>query len=229
LLTLLIAFNPEESSFLSYLLKQAGFEVHISKYLKPFVENWPDQPLDLLCLVIDDDPENKINTIKQLRGHTAVPILVIIDPIPESMEIELLEAGADLIVMKPYGARLLLARVKTLMRRTAGFPYRSLPVVSMGPLSLDPSQRTVRINDGPDKHLTQLEFRLLYILITHAGQIIPTESIVEHVWGYSGGGNRELVRGLVQRLRSKVEIDKSNPELILTEKGLGYYLMVDRE
>jgi DNA-binding response OmpR family regulator len=72
-------------------------------------------------------------------------------------------------------------------------------------------------------HLTHLEFRLLYTLMTHAGQVIPTERIVENVWGYDGEGNRELVRGLVQRLRSKVEPDPRQPVYILTEAGIGYY------
>ncbi len=224
---LLIAYHPEESSFLSFLLKQAGFEVHVSKYLKPSVENWPELPLDLLCLVIENDLEKNSNSIKQLRGHTIVPMIVITDPLTEDQEITLLEAGVDLIIKKPYGARLLFARIKALMRRTAGVPYRNLPVLSLGPIVLDPSQRTVKVNDGNSKHLTQLEFRLLYVLLTNAGQIIPTENIVEHVWGYSGEGNRELVRGLVQRLRSKIEINKTNPQFIMTEKGLGYYLKVD--
>lgn len=223
---MLIAFHPEESSFLSFLLKQAGFEVHASRYLKPSVENWPEQPLDLLCLVLEDDSEKNLNAIKQLRGHTVVPMIVITDPLPEDGEIGLLEAGVDLIINRPYGLRLLHAKVKALMRRTAGVPYHNLPVLSRGPIVLDPSQRTVVVDQGSPKHLTQLEFRLLYVLLTHAGQIIPTENIVEHVWGYSGDGNRELVRGLVQRLRIKVELDKTNPKYILTEKGLGYFLNI---
>lgn len=224
---MLIAFHPEESSFLSFLLKQAGFEVHVSKYLKPAVENWPEQPIDLLCLVLENDSEQIINAIKQLRGHTVVPMIAITEPLTEDSEVTLLEAGVDLIVSRPYGLRLLSAKIKALMRRTAGVPYHNLPVLSRGPIVLDPSQRTVTVEAGEMAHLTQLEFRLLYVLLTHAGQIIPTENIVEHVWGYSGEGNRELVRGLVQRLRSKVELDKTNPKYILTEKGLGYYLKID--
>jgi two-component system, OmpR family, KDP operon response regulator KdpE len=223
---MLIAFHPEESSFLSLLIKQTGFEVHVSKFLKPSVENWPEQPLDLICLVLENDPENNISTIKQLRGHTVVPMLVITDPLTEDAEITLLEAGVDLVVTKPFGFRLLQTRIKALMRRTAGVPFHSLPVLSQGSLVLDPSQRTVRVGEGNIEHLTQLEFRLLYVLLTHAGQIIPAENIVEHVWGYSGDGNRDLVRGLVQRLRSKVELDKKNPQYIMTEKGVGYYLNI---
>lgn len=224
---MLIAFHPEESSFLSLLLKQAGFEVHVTKYLKPSLENWPEQPLDLICLVLESDLENNLKSIKQLRGHTVVPMIGISDPVSEDEEIALYEVGVDLVITKPFGIRLLLTRIKALMRRTGGVPFHSLPVVSRGSLVLDPSQRTVQVNNGSINKLTQLEFRLLYLLLTHAGQIIPTENIVEHVWGYSGDGNRDLVRGLVQRLRIKVEEDKKDPRYIMTEKGLGYYLAVD--
>ena len=92
---------------------------------------------------------------------------------------------------------------------------------------LDPSIRTVQVGDNPAKRLTQLEFRLLYTLMINVGQIIPTDQIVEHVWGYSGEGTRELVRGLVQRLRSKVEPVPRKPEYILTEPGIGYYFNRD--
>jgi DNA-binding response OmpR family regulator len=88
---------------------------------------------------------------------------------------------------------------------------------------LDPSNRTVQVGEREPKRLTQLEFRLLYTLMTHVGQIIPTEQIIEHVWGYSGEGNRELVRGLVQRVRSKVEPEPRQPQYILTEVGIGYF------
>ncbi len=224
---LLFAFHPEESAILAVLLKQAGFEVHMAKQLKPFNDNWPEQPLDLICLVLDQDYEKEISAIKQLRGHTVVPMVLIIEPISEDGEIALIEAGVDLIITRPFGLRLLITRIRALLRRTSGVPFHSLPAMTKGALLLDPGNRTVKVGESEPNKLTQLEFRLLYVLITHAGQIIPTDNIVEHVWGYSGEENRELVRGLVQRLRSKVEIDKSNPTYILTERGIGYYFSAE--
>ncbi|MCJ7733894.1 MAG: response regulator transcription factor [Anaerolineales bacterium] len=223
---LLFAFHPEESALLSLLLKQAGFEVHVAKYLKPSVENWPEQPLDLICLVLENDPQD-ITTIKKLRGHTVVPMIVITEPLTEDAEVALIEAGVDLIVTRPFGFRLLITRIKALLRRTTGVPFHSLPILTRGSLILDPSHRTIKVEERERTKLTLLEFRLLYVLMTHVGQIIPTDNIVEHVWGYLGDGNRELVRGLVQRLRSKIELDKRNPKYILTEKGIGYYLDIE--
>ena len=74
------------------------------------------------------------------------------------------------------------------------------------------------------KRLTPLEFRLLYTLMMHTERVVPTETIVEHVWGYDGRGDKDLVRGLVKRLRSKVEPDPHNPLYIHTVSGIGYRL-----
>jgi DNA-binding response OmpR family regulator len=221
---LLFVSHPEESAVLSLVLQQAGFSVCIAKKLESSVEIWPETPVDLLCIALEDSPNSIMMAIKQLRGHTVAPIIVITDPQPESIEIALLEAGVDLIVSRPYGFRVLLARIRAILRRTAGMPFHSLPTMTYGNLVLDPSNRTVRVGERDGQRLTQLEFRLLYTLMLYSGQIIPTENIVEQVWGYSGEGNRDLVRGLVQRLRSKIEQDKRNPHYILTEKGIGYYL-----
>lgn len=113
------------------------------------------------------------------------------------------------------------------MRHTAGVPFHSLPVLSRGSVVLDPSQLTVRVDEVNIQHLAQLEFRLLSVLLPHADQIIPTDNIVEHVWGYCGDRNRDFVRGLVQRLRSKVELANKFLNFIMTEKDLGYYLKIN--
>ncbi len=87
----------------------------------------------------------------------------------------------------------------------------------------------VESSDRPSKRLTHLEFRLLYTLMINRGQILPTDTIVERVWGYSGQGDRELVRGLISRLRAKVKLDPRNPSYILTVPGVGYsFLEADK-
>ena len=224
---ILFAFHQEESAVFTLLLQQAGFIVHSSKNFEASVDNWPEKPLDIICIVLESAVHKKISLIKQLRGHTAVPIVIITDPISENLGVELYESGVDLIISRPYCFRIFLAQIRALLRRNAGVPFHSLPTMSRGKIVLDPSTRSVCVDQGQSQKLTQLEFRLLYSLMTHSGQIIPTENIVENVWGFSGEGSRELVRGLVQRLRTKVEPDKRNPEYIKTEKGIGYYLDID--
>ncbi len=218
-------FSPhaDEAAVLTVLLQQAGFMVRSIRNLDQAIEAWPKQPADLILIALPDEQSSAIKHVKQMRAHTAVPILVIVDRVSDDFQVELIEAGADLVTRKPYSVRFLLAQIRAILRRSAGMPFFSLPTLTQADLVLNPADRTVQVGDGELKHLTQLEFRLLYMLMTHVGQIIPTNMIVERVWGYSGEGNRELVRGLVQRLRSKVEPNPRAPRYILTEAGIGYY------
>lgn len=222
-----LLFSPhvEEASVLILLLQRAGFTVRTVQNLDQAIEAWPEEPADFVLISLPEDVSRAINHIKKIRLHAVIPICIISDPINESLQVELLEAGADLVVCRPFGIRFMLAQIKALLRRSAGIPFFSLPKLSQHDVILDPSLRTVKVGDNQEKRLTQLEFRLLYTLMTNVGQIIPTEQIVEHVWGYSGEGNRDLVRGLVQRLRSKVEPVPRKPLYILTEPGIGYYFI----
>ena len=147
---------------------------------------------------------------------------MITDPIDERLHCDLLETGADLVVSRPYGVRLLIAQVKALLRRAGGVPLAGLPRLSGAGLTLNPADRTVQGPDLPSRRLTHLEFRLLYTLMIHSGQTLPTDLIVERVWGYSEEGDKDLVRGLVSRLRAKIEPDPRNPHFIVTVPGVGY-------
>lgn len=220
-----ILFSPhiDEASVLNLLLQRAGFTVRTVHNLDQAVDAWPEQPADFVLITLPEDAAPAKLQIEQIRLHTVIPICVITDAIIEDLQVELLESGADLIVTRPFGIRYLLAQIKSLMRRSAGIPFFSLPVLTLQEVVLDPSLRTVTVAEGQATRLTQLEFRLLYTLMTNVGQIIPAEQIVEYVWGFSGEGNRDLVRGLVQRLRLKVEPEPRKPRYILTEPGIGYY------
>jgi len=218
-------FSPhiEEASVLNLVLQRVGFNIRTVQNLDQAIDAWPERPADFVLITLPDDITKALKQIEQVRLHTVIPICIISDPINESLQVKILEAGADIVILRPYGMRVLHAQIKALLRRSAGIPFFSLPTLTQKDVVLDPSIRTVKVGEDPEKRLTQLEFRLLYTLMTNVGQIIPTDQIVEHVWGYTGEGNRELVRGLVQRLRSKVEPNPRKPEYILTEPGIGYY------
>jgi DNA-binding response OmpR family regulator len=220
-----LLFSPhiEEAAVLNLILQRVGFTVRTVHNLEQAVDAWPEQPADFVLITLPDDFVRAQKHIENIRLHTVIPICVISDPLTESLQVEILESGADLIIQRPFGIRYLHAQIKSLLRRSAGIPFFSLPTLSQHDVRLDPSMRTVQVGENTEIRLTQLEFRLLYTLMTNIGQILPTEQIVEHVWGYSGEGNRDLVRGLVQRLRSKVEPEPRDPRYILTEPGIGYY------
>ena len=220
-------FSPhiEEASVLNLLLQRIGFSVRTVHNLDQAIDAWPEHPADLVLITLSEDTSKATKIIQEVRLYTVIPICIITDPISESFQVELLEAGADIVVLRPYGVRYLSAQIKALQGDQILLPC--VVILTQMDVVLDPSIRTVQVGDNPAKRLTQLEFRLLYTLMINVGQIIPTDQIVEHVWGYSGEGTRELVRGLVQRLRSKVEPVPRKPEYILTEPGIGYYFNRD--
>lgn len=219
----LISPHADEANVLQVILQRAGFMVRSAKDMEQAIETWPENPSDLILIVISGEHSKSLSQIKLLRAHTVVPILLVSDPLTDDLHVNFLEAGANLVVIRPYSVRVLLSQIRSILHLCSGVPFFSLPILTQKEVKLDPSDRTVRIGDGVPIRLTHLEFRLLYTLMTHVGQIIPNERLVEHVWGYSGEGNRELVRGLIQRLRTKIEADPRKPKYILTEVGIGYF------
>jgi DNA-binding response OmpR family regulator len=216
---MLLAENADERAVLSLVLQRAGLAVTTAHDLERAMKTWLERPADLVVLALGDDP---LAEVRRTRTETPVPLVVVVNPIREGYHYSLLEAGTDLVICRPFSARLLIAKVQALMRRAGTVPLFSLPSLSQAGLTLDAANRTAEVRGHRSRRLTHLEFRLLYTLMTHRGQILPAEVIVERVWGYSGRGDKELVRGLVSRLRSKVEPEPRSPRYIRTVPGVGY-------
>jgi DNA-binding response OmpR family regulator len=218
--TLLVTQDSDESAVLTIVLQRAGMTVTTSSTLERILQTGPGRPVDFVVMAPRESPP--VAQIRRLRAQTQVPLLIVVGRVEEAAQCELLEAGADLIVPRPYSAKLLIAQIRALLRRAGGIPFFALPSLSAADLTLDPATRSVEVADQPPRRLTHLEFRLLYTLMTHQGQVLPADTLVEHVWGYTGEGNRDLVRGLVSRLRAKVEPDPRTPTYIVTVPGMGY-------
>jgi DNA-binding response OmpR family regulator len=160
--------------------------------------------------------------VHRIRTETEVPVVMVLDGASEDLQYDLLEAGVDLVLARPFSARLLIAQLRALLRRAGNVPLSSLLTLRQAGLTLDPAARTVQVADQEPRRLTHLEFRLLYALMIHPGQILSSEMLVERVWGYTDQGDRDLVRGLVSRLRSKIEPEPRSPRYIITLPGVGY-------
>lgn len=220
---LLFCDDPNETAILTVALQLAGLTVASVSDLERTLRNWPERPVDLLFLALHYG--TPLDQVRRVRATVEVPLVAISNSPEEDLLCQLFEAGADLVVVRPYSARLLSAQLRALLRRSKGTSLSRIPTLTVGGLTLDAAGRTVQVENREPCRLTQLEFRLLYTLMSHLGQTLPTETIVERVWGYSGEGSAELVRGLVSRLRAKVEADPKNPQYILTVPGMGYRLL----
>lgn len=216
----LITDNTQDEVILTAALRQASLHVSVSASLEQALAQWVERPPDFILVTVRvTDPMQVVRTV---RGVAIAPLILIVEWISEDLHVELVEAGADWIIVRPYNVRLLIAYTQAMLRRAGTVQRASLPTLHYEKVKLNPRNRTVLVGDNPPQRLSQLEFRLLHTLMVHQGQVLPTETIVEHVWGYTGEGDRRLVRGLINRLRTKIEPNPNNPQYIRTVARVGY-------
>ncbi len=219
---LLICDDPDETAVLALALQRVGLTLATAQGIERAARMFAEQPPDALLIAVRSG--RPADLVRRFRRDTEAPIVIVSSSSNEDVLGQALEAGADLVVSRPYSARLLILQLRALLRRTKNTALLSLPALSVGDLTLDISARTVTVAGRPAVRLTPLEFRLLHALAVHRGQTVPAAALIERVWGYEGEGNVELVRGIISRLRAKVEEDARDPRRILTAPGLGYML-----
>lgn len=224
---IVITDDQDEKDILVFLLRKAGLAVASSSDLQRVLKNWSDHAADLMLLALSEVETNPLKSLNTVRAVTQVPLVMIVNPQIEKIVCSLLQQGADMVLERPVSPMLLTSHVQALIRRAAAIPSFVLPTLSLEGITLDPSSRMVTVHGQEPKRLTHLEFRLLYTLMKNRGQVIPADVIVERVWGYDGEGNRDLVRGLISRLRRKIEPGDAQVRFIETLPGVGYRFIVD--
>lgn len=215
------ADDPTEGRIISVAMREFGLSVISESSLTQRMASWNSDPADMVILAWNRE-EIPWNDLRTVRNQTQAPILVMNEHLPDTQECLLLEAGADLVLDRPVSLRLLANYVRVLTRLSASVPNTILNRIEMPSITLDTSDRSVTVAGSDPLRLTQLEFRLLYLLMTNSNTVVSTDSIADRVWGYSDGGDRDLVRGLVSRLRRKIE--SGDPPLHFVENipGVGY-------
>lgn len=222
---IVISDNSEEREFLSYILRHTGLAVARTATVKLVMSTLLKQSVDLILLSAKSGAA-VAEDVAAIRTVSQAPLLLLHDDMTEDATCELLDAGVDLILERPYSSRILSRYVNMFLRRAGSVPVSILTTIQSENISLDPGARTVTLAGQSPQQLTPLEFRLLYVLMTNADQVIPIDIIIERVWGYHGEGNRELVRGLVRRLRRKIEPDPDQTTFIHNHPGVGYRFSV---
>lgn len=213
--------DRDQLEFDALVLRQAGLQPVTASEEKKFLSICAEEALDLI--VIDATKEmDLLSLVSKVRSESGVTIMAISPEREEEYILQALDRGVDDYLTKPHTPRMLAARVKTLLRRIRPMPLSILGPITIQGLTLDPEQRLVVTPDGSIVHLTNLEFRLLFLLMRNPERVVPSETIVERVWGYGGEGETALVKNLVSRLRHKVEPVPANPRYIKTVPGIGY-------
>ncbi|WP_448589511.1 response regulator transcription factor [Thermodesulfobium sp.] len=174
--------------------------------------------LVILDLMLPDMFGAEVLKVLRARG-SKVPVLVLSALSEEHNKVSLLDLGADDYLTKPCGMRELLARVKSLIRRNRDFNV----ILEKGPFKVDLEKSQIYFQ-GKLMNLTATEYKLLLFLLENAGKTYSREKLVDNVWGEGYFVEARMVDVYIRRLREKIEIDPSNPNILKTRRGFGYVL-----
>lgn len=215
-----------------FTVRRAGYEAIMASDASSALRRWSEDQPDLIILDINLPGTPKLKDgfaiCQHIRSQSDVPIILLTVRGEENDIVHGLEAGADDYVLKPFSPRQLVARLQAVMRRgRSAEPLHPSVKLSIDGLEFNPKLREVTLSNGETKSLTSLESRLLEHLMLNAGHILTTNDLISDVWGASGG-NSEMLRQLVRRLRSKIEEDPTKPYYVQNLPGLGYAFRLKR-
>jgi two-component system response regulator MtrA len=206
------------AEMLTIVLRQEGFDARSVTRGDQAMEHFREYRPDVVLLDLMLPGKDGIDVCKEIRAESGVPI-VMLTAKGDTVDVVVgLESGADDYVVKPFKPKELIARIRARVRRLDGNSQESLVI---GDLAIDVAGHAVMRGDVPIS-LTPLEFDLLVCLARKPWQVFTREVLLEQVWGYRHAADTRLVNVHVQRLRSKVEHDPENPEIVVTVRGVGY-------
>ena len=219
---LLISDDPEANHVWAYLLTQKGMDVFTVDTAGAAAELFAKDPFDLLIINYYFDFNEALTLSRQLRPEIANPILLFIGTQDEATLLDAYEAGVDECIVKPISHRLFIAKINAWLRRSWTIPTEALDHLQVDELRLDSAQRQIIIGEDAVIKLTNLEFRVLHLLMSHRGQVLDTNVIVDRVWGHTGNGDNILLKHVIYRLRRKIEDNPIHPRFLQTVPGEGY-------
>lgn len=215
---LVVDDDPAISELLSIVLETEGFSTTAVVDGAEAIPTFHAENPDLILLDLMLPGMNGIDICREIRKESAVPIIMLTAK-TDTVDVVLgLESGADDYVQKPFKTKELIARIRARLRQTDA-PDDG--IIRIADLIIDINGHTVT-RDGEDLGLTPIEFELLHTMAEKPGQVFSRKDLLNQVWGYAHATDTRLVNVHVQRLRSKIEIDPENPQVVLTVRGVGY-------
>jgi len=219
---LVVDDEPRMVHFIRLNLEHDGFEVVEAPSGSKALDLLRDRLPDLILLDVMMPDLDGFETLRLVREISSVPIIMLTAKGEEDDRVRGLELGADDYITKPFSPRELVSRVRAVLRRTEAPGTSVHEVIQVDDrLKLDFDRREVWV-EGRLVQLRPTKYRLLYHLVQNAGWVVPHEQLLAKVWGYEYRDETHYLRLYINYLRQKLEKDPSNPEYILTERGVGY-------
>jgi len=225
-IVVVIEDDPQMRRFLRTSLGTHGFRVHEAETGRQGLIEASVRKPDIIVLDLGLPDTDGVDVVKALREWTALPIIILSARNTEQHKIEALDAGADDYLTKPFGIGELLARIRVALRHSAINPEQgAVEAFTTGELKVDLLKRLVYVG-AREVHLTPIEYRLLSVLVKHAGKVLTHRQLLREVWGPAYIENSHYLRIYMSQLRQKLEADPTKPQYFLTESGVGYRLKV---
>jgi two-component system KDP operon response regulator KdpE len=219
---ILIEDDTQTRRFLKSTLHHRGWSVIEANTGKAGLSLIKKEVPDILILDLGLPDIDGVALIKRLRQFSILPILVLSARSLEQHKIMALDAGADDYLTKPFGVGELNARLQALLRRAIRVPNQD--IFEVGHLKIDLHKRQVYLLEKEIK-ITPIEYRILTILVQHAGLVVTYRHILKEVWGVEHLDDHHYLRIYMRQLRHKLEENPTRPRYLLTETGVGYRLL----
>jgi two-component system KDP operon response regulator KdpE len=221
-LILVVDDEPRMFQFIRMNLELEGYRVIQASNGLEALDKVRDELPDLVIMDVMMPDLDGFETLRILRETSDVPVIMLTVKAEEDDIVRGLRLGADDYVTKPFSPRELSSRVEALLRRAElPTPIKRTAIEIDDHLTIDFARREV-IVDGEPVQLRPTEYRLLFHLVNNAGWVMPHETLLQKVWGYEYRDETHYLRLYITYLRQKIEKDPSNPQYILTERGVGY-------
>jgi two-component system KDP operon response regulator KdpE len=227
-LILLIEDEPQMRRFLRITLQGHGYRLVEAEAGQEGLIQAATRNPDVVLLDLGLPDVDGLEVTRRLREWTQTPIIVISAREQEQDKVKALDAGADDYLTKPFSAGELMARIRVALRHIARQAGKQEPVFIFQNLRVDLSQRQVFI-DEKEVHLTPIEYKLLTVLVRHAGRVITHRQLLQEVWGPAYVNEVQYLRVYMTQLRHKLEADPARPRFLMNEPGVGYRLKFDPE
>jgi two-component system, OmpR family, KDP operon response regulator KdpE len=218
---LVVDDEPQIRRMMRVTLSAGGYQVADARNGEEALQKFREFMPDLIILDMNMPGMGGLETCRELREGSDVPVIILTVRNEEKDKVEALDAGADDYVTKPFGMRELLARIRAALRRAPTAPEGGPRSFTAKDLEIDFETRRVRARNQTVR-LTPKEFDLLRYLISQRGKPIPHRELLQVVWGPDYGNQSDYLRVFINHLRKKIEPDPSHPKFILTEPWVGY-------
>lgn len=225
-LILLIEDDPQIRRFLRAALAAEEYRLQEATTAEEGSAQAAARQPDLILLDLGLPDRDGLDVIRSVRQWGQIPILVLSARGQEKDKIAALDLGADDYVAKPFAVGELLARIRAALRRSTARIDGAAAPVRFGPVEVDLEKRVVRV-EGREVHLTPNEYRLLQVLIQHAGKVLTQRQLLNEVWGPQHTEQAQYLRVYIAQLRRKLEPNPARPRHLQTEPGVGYRLVID--